>query len=205
MADAGDLIREIFADSDSEAEFEGFDQDDVVQDNVVQDNVDRDFPSDVQLGWERHSDWPPIVVPCMNDNSGLSANIDNESLQTPMDFLDLFIKNEDFISWAEQTNIYAEQMLQRRGLLSPFARMNKWTEITGAEMKQWLGLVIATGLVEKPCMEDYWSTDPTRLLGRPQPQMYPPVALNHYTLVNRTHKHFIYIYIYASTKAPQTS
>ena len=35
----------------------------------------------------------------------------------------------------------------------------------------------------------------TRLLGRPQPQMYPPVALNQYTLVNRTHKHFIYIYM----------
>ena len=33
----------------------------------------------------------------------------------------------------------------------------------------------------------------TRLLGRPQPQMYPPVALNQYTLVNRTHKHFIYM------------
>ena len=30
----------------------------------------------------------------------------------------------------------------------------------------------------------------------PQPQMYPPVALNQYTLVNRTHKHYIYIYIY---------
>ena len=35
----------------------------------------------------------------------------------------------------------------------------------------------------------------TRLLGRPQPQMYPPVALNQYTLVNRTHN---IIYIYAS-------
>ena len=34
----------------------------------------------------------------------------------------------------------------------------------------------------------------TRLLGRPQPQMYPPVALNQYTLVNRTHRHYIYIY-----------
>ena len=33
----------------------------------------------------------------------------------------------------------------------------------------------------------------TRLLGRPQPQMYPPVALNQYTLVNRTHKHHIYM------------
>ena len=35
--------------------------------------------------------------------------------------------------------------------------------------------------------------NPTRLLGRPQPQMYPPVALNQYTLVNRTHKHYIYM------------
>ena len=33
----------------------------------------------------------------------------------------------------------------------------------------------------------------TRLLGRPQPQMYPPVTLNQYILVNRTHKHFIYM------------
>ena len=37
----------------------------------------------------------------------------------------------------------------------------------------------------------------TRLLGRPQPQMYPPVALNQYVWVNRTHKHFIYIYFKA--------
>ena len=31
----------------------------------------------------------------------------------------------------------------------------------------------------------------TRLLGRPQPQMYPPVTLNQYTWVNRIHKHFL--------------
>ena len=36
--------------------------------------------------------------------------------------------------------------------------------------------------------------DSTRLLGCPQPQMYPPVTLNQHTLVNRTHKHYIYIY-----------
>ena len=33
----------------------------------------------------------------------------------------------------------------------------------------------------------------TRLLGRPQPQMYPPVALNQYTWVNKTHRHFLYM------------
>ena len=32
-------------------------------------------------------------------------------------------------------------------------------------------------------------TNTTRLLGHPQPQMYPPVALNQYTWVNGTHKH----------------
>ena len=33
----------------------------------------------------------------------------------------------------------------------------------------------------------------TRFLGRPQPQMYHPVALNQHTWVNRTHKHFVYV------------
>ena len=33
----------------------------------------------------------------------------------------------------------------------------------------------------------------TRLLGRPQPQMYPPVALNQYTWVNRTQTFKIYM------------
>ena len=33
----------------------------------------------------------------------------------------------------------------------------------------------------------------TRLLGRPQPQMYPPVALNQYILVKRTHQIFVFI------------
>ena len=37
----------------------------------------------------------------------------------------------------------------------------------------------------------YWTT---RFLGRPQPQMYPPVALNWYNRYNITHTHFIYIY-----------
>ena len=50
------------------------------------------------------------------------------------------------------------------------------------------------------CILKQWKKYITRLLGRPQPQMYPPVALNQYTWVNRTHKHYIYIYF----KAPWT-
>ena len=43
----------------------------------------------------------------------------------------------------------------------------------------------------------------TRLLGLLQPQKYPPVALNQYTWVNRTHRYFKYICI--CFKAPQPS
>ena len=39
---------------------------------------------------------------------------------------------------------------------------------------------------------NYLRNSQTRLLAHPQPQMYPPVALNQYTWVNITHKHFIY-------------
>ena len=70
--------------------------------------------------------------------------------------------------------------------------------------------VMCAILAMKTSTHYYYTTDleqisthliKTRLLGRPQPQMYPPVALNQYTLVNRTHKHYIYICF----KAPQTS
>ena len=43
------------------------------------------------------------------------------------------------------------------------------------------------------CFEVNWWLCRHKMYGRPQPQMYPPVALNQYTLVNRTHKHYIYM------------
>ena len=61
------------------------------------------------------------------------------------------------------------------------------------------GFEIKTYIYSRPfnfavSYQNYFSVSYTRLLGRPQPQMYPPVALNQYTLVNITHKHYIYIY-----------
>ena len=53
----------------------------------------------------------------------------------------------------------------------------------------WCARTSTTSSVKQP----YKNTYKTRLLGHPQPQMYPPVALNQYTWVNRTHKHFLYM------------
>ena len=165
---------ELFADSDSEAEFEGFGEDEIEAARnactastgdlgvfeIPDLDDDEDVPRDVNMGWMRQN-LDPLALPFFGeDDTGLSANIDRTTLQTPMDYWNLFINDQDFESWAEQTNIYADQQLQRRaGVLSPAARMKGWTPTCRDEVKQFIGLVLATGLVDKPLLDDNWSTD----------------------------------------------
>ena len=69
--------------------------------------------------------------------------------------IDLFINDQDFESWAEQTNIYADQQLK----VAPAARMQGWMPTFRDEVKQFIGLVLAIEIVDKPLLDDYWSTD----------------------------------------------
>ena len=176
---------ELFADSDSEAEFEGFEHDeteaarnactgDLGVFEIPDLDVDEDVPRDVNVGWTRQN-LDPLALPFFGeDDTGLSANIDRTTLQTPMDYWNLFIKDQDFESWAEQTNVYAQQQLQRRaGVLSPTARMQGWMPTCRDKVKQFIGLVLGTGLVDKPLLDDYWSTDAityTPLFGSTMPR-----------------------------------
>ena len=52
-----------------------------------------------------------------------------------------------------QTNLYAEQ---KRGP----AESSVWCPVTESEMKAWIGLYLNIGLVTKPILNLYWSTDP---------------------------------------------
>ena len=52
-----------------------------------------------------------------------------------------------------QTNLYAEQ---KRGP----AESSVWYPVTENEMKAWLSLYLNMGLVTKPNISAYWSTDP---------------------------------------------
>ena len=38
--------------------------------------------------------------------------------------------------------------------------MNRWKDITKEKMETFLGLILVTGLIKYPKMEDYWSLDP---------------------------------------------
>ena len=45
--------------------------------------------------------------------------------------------------------------------LGPHARQRRWKDVTKKEMQTYIALALLMGVVRKPCIEDYWSTDPT--------------------------------------------
>ena len=57
-----------------------------------------------------------------------------------------------------ETNKYAEQFLASHQLQRS-ARMRRWTDVTTTEMEKFLGIILATGLIQLPKMEDYWKKD----------------------------------------------
>ena len=53
---------------------------------------------------------------------------------------------------ADQTNLYAR--------LNPFQRSNyQWQDTSVDELRTFLGIFIATGLMSLPNLQDYWETD----------------------------------------------
>ncbi|XP_014677366.1 PREDICTED: piggyBac transposable element-derived protein 4-like [Priapulus caudatus] len=75
-----------------------------------------------------------------------------------MSFFSLFITLELLQSLVYQTNLYAAQQL-KDVVLKPFSRLRFWKPTTVPEMKKFLGLLILMGIVRKPQMEMFWSTD----------------------------------------------
>ena len=44
-------------------------------------------------------------------------------------------------------------------ILKPFSRTRSWRDTTPSELKQFLGLTILMGLVDKPSLYEYWTTN----------------------------------------------
>jgi hypothetical protein len=125
----GDADGEVYADFDSEAEFMGFEADEIEERDIGEGigefdfpplDDDRDFPKDLQQRWGRQI-VDPLEIP-FTGVSGLAPHIDRDTLDTPEDYFNLFLKDTDFDNWFEQTNLYGEQMQRRCGILPPFVK-----------------------------------------------------------------------------------
>ena len=83
----------------------------------------------------------------------VGINVDSENLRSCLDFFLLFFTDEVWQLLDEQTNLYAEQ---KRGP----EEGSVWYPVTKDEMKAWVSLYLNMGLVTKPNLSSYWSTDP---------------------------------------------
>jgi len=152
----------VFGNDDSDGEFEGFSADDIDENyrrrtpEYEADGFegDRDFESDLRFNWTREvSD--PLVPPFIGD-CGFSVEIERDA--TPIDYFSLFMKDSDFDMIATETNRYYSQI---RAMKEPSrcSRMHLWYDTCGPEIRKFLGMTILMGLVDKPVLSAYWSTD----------------------------------------------
>ena len=84
----------------------------------------------------------------------VGINVDSENLRSYLDFFLLFFTEEVWkLLIVEQSNLHAEQ---KRGP----EEGSVWYSVTKYEMKAWVSLYLTMGLVTKPNLSLYWSTDP---------------------------------------------
>ena len=60
----------------------------------------------------------------------------------------------------KQTNLYASQFREKHTILPRYSRARNWKDVTNDEMRQFIALQILIGVVKKPEISQYWSTDP---------------------------------------------
>lgn len=83
----------------------------------------------------------------------VGINVDFQNLGSCLNFILLFFTEEVWQLLVEQTNLYAGQ---KRGP----EESSVWYPVTREEMKAWVSLYLNMGLITKPNLSSYWSTDP---------------------------------------------
>ena len=106
--------------------------------------------------------WLPVDrepnVPPFTGTPGIKVPLPNNP--STGDFLNLFLTDEFFDILVEQTNLYAIQYKRNNPNLPPHSRANEWFDTTRVEMKQFIALSLLMGIVRKPEIAQYWSTNP---------------------------------------------
>ena len=120
-----------------------------------------DEDGDHEVGWSH--DPAPVNTTPFTSRTGAVSRIPEDG--TAKDFFDLFVSDEVFEAFVEETNRYARQCIAHK----PDQR---WRETNVEEMKAYFGLNILFGIKKLPDTVLYWSKDPA--LGVPYVQKVMP-------------------------------
>ncbi|XP_048514356.1 piggyBac transposable element-derived protein 4-like [Athalia rosae] len=118
------------------------------------------LPSDTEESDEDNGiDWSDLDLPRNNNDfeGSFGPNILSRDATNIEDVVELFIGNDLFEFICTETNRYYDQNSTKR---KPDKESRKFFNVTPVELKKWFGLVILMGIIKKPKIDDYWSTNP---------------------------------------------
>ncbi|XP_033729312.1 piggyBac transposable element-derived protein 4-like [Pecten maximus] len=146
------IYQEIFLDEDSD-EFEGFDINDI-------DDISEEETGFHDNNWVEGSKEPSTFT--FTGNAGINTEVLPVPEEGSLSYLDYFecIFTDNILEMiVEETNRYAATYIQTHTDLPSHSRYRKWTDTTVGEMKAFIGMTIAMGLVQQMDIQDYWSND----------------------------------------------
>jgi hypothetical protein len=155
-------------DDDSDYDFEGFDEDDLILNRQNHDNdsdievsdFDSDDDDDVLGGDPLPDDWTrdlhDVLVQDFIDLGPIGPlhNLTGEALA--LDYFHLIWGTEIYNILVRETNRYANQRQDEAG-----AHDKYWTDVTVNEMKAYISINITMGIHSLPEQIQYWSEDPS--------------------------------------------
>ncbi|XP_012935902.1 piggyBac transposable element-derived protein 4 [Aplysia californica] len=107
--------------------------------------------------WSENLDCYPFVPPFTGE-PGLHIP---DGVDTPYDFLRLFITDDMLLTLKRETNRYAAKQIEAVGnAAAPFSIYSLWKPVTLNEMRGFFVILLHMSLLDKPRLSDYWNTSP---------------------------------------------
>ncbi|CAF3703081.1 unnamed protein product [Rotaria sp. Silwood1] len=88
-----------------------------------------------------------------------SREIRVEGAQTPIEFWNCILPRNLLQIIVYETNLYAENICSNSNPRQRYSRINKWEPTNIGEMNVFVALVILQGIIRKPKLEMYFTTD----------------------------------------------
>lgn len=104
--------------------------------------------------WTENQQNPELFI--FQENISLKLDTTNLTVQT---LVDLFFSEEFLALLVEQTNLYPAQEIAKHKQIKKSKRVSQWKDVSAAEMKVFIGLVLQMGPCSFPSIEHYWSTN----------------------------------------------
>ena len=75
------------------------------------------------------------------------------------EMIDLFLKDDLFVYLVNCANERADQYILENCDIEETSRVREWRPVSVDEMKKIFGITLLMGILKKPKIQDYWSTE----------------------------------------------